>query len=142
LLQCLISKPALAKELSADLLDQGSLEARSLIAVAEFCRENPEAEGNIVVDHFQGTEFRTLLESVQAALLDKTLEAEDMEVDFRGALVLLRDKRMSQRFEALRVKNDRTAEEEAEMLRLLRERKLGSVNASNNAIMSGSRPTS
>src|SRR5207249_6731720 len=70
LLQCMISKPALARELSAELLDQGSLEARALVAVAEFCRENPEVEGNIVVDHFQGTEFRNLLESGQAALLD------------------------------------------------------------------------
>jgi DNA primase len=123
LLQCLISKPALAKELSAELLDPSSLEARALLAVAEFCREKPETEGNIVVDHFQGTEFRGLLESSQAALLDTKLEAEHMEVDFRGALERLQDKKRQQRFEALRVKPGRTPEEEAEMLRLLRERK-------------------
>jgi len=141
LLQCLISKPALAKELSAELLDQGSLEARALVAVAEFCRENPKAEGNIVVDHFQGTEFRNLLESGQAALLDTKLEAEHMEVDFRGALERLQDKRRKQRFEALRVKQDRSPEEETEMLRLLRERNRASASPSNNAIISGSRST-
>ncbi len=141
LLQCLISKPALARELSAELLDQGSLEARALVAVAEFCRENPEVEGNIVVDHFQGSEFRNLLESGQAALLDTKLEAEHMEIDFRGALERLQDKRRKQRFEALRVKQDRSPEEETEMLRLLRERNQVPASPSNNAIISGSRST-
>jgi DNA primase len=140
LLQCLISKPVLAKELSAGLLDQSSPEARALAAVAEFCRENPDTDGNIIVDHFQGTEFRGLLESNQAALLDKKLGAEDMEVDFRGALECLQDKQRQQRFEALRLKPGRTPEEEAEMLRLLRERKRAS--ASNNATISGSRAIS
>jgi DNA primase len=142
LLQCLISKPALAKELPAGLLDQSSPEARGLAAVAEFCRENPDTDGNIIVDHFQGTEFRNLLESNQAALLDKKLGAEDMEVDFRGALECLQDKQRQQRFEALRVKPGRTPEEEAEMLRLLRERKQTPASASNNAIISGSRAIS
>jgi len=142
LLQCLISKPALATELSAGLLDQNSPETRALAAVAEFCRENPDTDGNIVIDHFQGTEFHNLLESNQAALLNTKLDAEDMEVDFRGALTQLRDKRRQQRFEALRVKPGRTPDEEAEMLRLLRERNLGTVSASNNATISGSRPTS
>jgi DNA primase len=142
LLQCLISRPALAKELPTELLDQGSLEARALIAVAEFCRATPEAEGNMVVEHFQGTEFRSLLESSQAALLDTKLEAEHMEVDFRGALELLQDKQRQRRFEALRVKPGRTPEEEAEMLRLLRERKQSPESASKNAIISGSRAIS
>jgi DNA primase len=141
LLQWLISRPALAKELSLELVDQSSPEARGLVAVAEFCRENPGVEANIVVDHFQGTEFQRLLESGQAALLDTKLEPEQIDVDFRNALVLLQDKRRHQRFEALRVKPDRSPEEEAEMLRLLQERKPASVNASNNAIMSGSRST-
>ena len=141
LLQCLLSKPALAKELSAALLDQSSPEARALIAVAQFCRENPDTEANIIVDHFHATEFQRLLEANQAALLDKRLEAEDMEVDFRGALVLLRDKHKGQRFEALRVKQDRSPEEQAEMLRLLRERNQVPAGASNNAIILGSRST-
>jgi DNA primase len=141
MLQWLISKPALAEELSLDLVDQSSLEARGLVAVAEFCRENPGVEANIVVDHFQGTEFRRLLESGQAALLDTKLEPEQIEVDFRQALVLLQDKRRHQRFEALRVKPDRSPEEESEMLRLLRERNQVPVGPSNNAIISGSRST-
>ncbi len=141
LLQWLISRPALAKELSLELVDQSSPEARGLVAVAEFCRENPGVEANIVVDHFQGTEFQRLLESGQAALLDTKLEPEQIEVDFRNALVLLQDKRRHQRFEALRVKPDRSPEEESEMLRLLRERNQVPVGQSNNAIISGSRST-
>src|SRR5216110_3477133 len=88
-----------------------------------------------------GTEFRNLLESGQAALLDTKLETEHMEVDFRGALERLRDKRSKQRFEALRVKQDRSPEEETEMLRLLRERNQVPASPSNNAIISGSRST-
>src|SRR5712691_5636073 len=141
LLQWLISKPALARELSLELVDQTSPEARALVAVAEFCGENPGVEPNIVVDHVQGTEFQRLLESGQAALLDTKLEPEQIEVDFRKALVLLQDKRRHQRFEALRVKPDRSPEEESEMLRLLRERNQVPVGQSNNAIISGSRST-
>src|SRR5882762_9919243 len=141
LLQWLISRPALAKELSLELVDQSSPEARGLVAVAEFCRENPGVEANIVVDHFQGTEFQKLLESGQAALLDTKLEPEQIDVDFRNALVLLQDKRRHQRFEALRVKSDRSPEERSEERRLLQERKPTPVNASNNAIISGSRST-
>jgi len=141
LLQWLISRPALAKELSLELVDQSSPEARGLVAVAEFCRENPGVEANIVVDHFQGTEFQKLLESGQAALLDTKLEPEQIDVDFRNALVLLQDKRRHQRFEALRVKQDRSPEEETEMLRLLRERNQVPASPSNNAIISGSRST-
>ncbi|MGB5081226.1 MAG: DNA primase, partial [Burkholderiales bacterium] len=133
LLQCLLSKPVLAGELSTGLLDQSSPEARALIAVAEFCRENPNIEGNVVVDHFRATEFRQLLESNQAALLDKKLETEDMEVDFRGALERLRERQGHHRFELLRLKTDRTPEEETEMLGFLRERKPAPASASTDA---------
>ncbi len=142
ILQCLISKPELAKELSAELLDKGPLEERALAAVVEFCRANPAVEANMVVDHFQGTEFRSVLEASQAALLDMKLEGQHMEEDFRGALGLLREKRRKQRFELLRIKLDRTPDEEAEMLRLLRERNLGTVSASISAEISGSLPSS
>jgi DNA-binding NarL/FixJ family response regulator len=141
LLQCLISNPALAKELPVGLLDQGSPEARALFAAAEFCREHPDTDGNIVIDHFQTTEFCDLLEWNQAALLEKKLETEDLEKEFRDALGLLQEKQGRQRIETLRVKQDRTAEEEAEMLRLLRERKQGPANVVTDAIMSGSRST-
>jgi DNA primase len=141
MLQWLISQPALAKELSLELVDQSSPEARGVVAVAEFCRENPGVEANIVVDHFQGTEFQGLLESGQAALLDTKLEPEQIEVDFRNALALLQDKRRHQRFEALRLKQDRSPEEETEMLRLLRERNQVPRGQSNNATISGSRST-
>jgi len=142
LLQCLLSKPTLARELSPGLLDQSSPEAQALIAVAKFCRENPDTEGNMLVERFRATEFRHLLEANQAALLDTKLETEDMEVDFREALKLLREKQGRQRFEVLRVKMDRTPEEEAEMLGFLRGRKPAPVSASTNAIISGSRPNS
>ncbi|MGB5081722.1 MAG: toprim domain-containing protein, partial [Burkholderiales bacterium] len=140
LLQCLLSKPPLARELSTGLLDQSSPEANALIAVAEFCRENPDTEGNMIVERFRATEFRHLIEANQAALLDTKLETEDMEVDFREALRLLREKQGRQRFEVLRVKKDRAPEEEAEMLGFLRERKPAPASASTDARIAGFRP--
>jgi hypothetical protein len=43
-------KPALAGGLPPGILDSGSFEGRMLLAVAEFCRENPEAQGVSVQD--------------------------------------------------------------------------------------------
>jgi len=66
----LLSKPGYAKELPAELLDHDSFEGSAILMVAEFCRENPNADGNLVVEHFRETELKVLLESSQAALLD------------------------------------------------------------------------
>src|SRR5262249_71723 len=128
--------------LPGELVDQASPEARALQAVAEFCRGNPKADANLVVEHFQATEFRDLLEAGQAALLDAGLEEDQLAAEFTGAVGKLKDGQRRRRREALIAKTDRTPEEDAEMLRLLPEHRQMPENATNHDIISGSRPNS
>jgi DNA primase len=128
LLQCLLSKPSYAKELPAELLDHDSFEGSAILMVAEFCRENPNADGNLVVEHFRETELKVLLESNQAALLDTRLQ----------------ERQKRKRHDALIAKKERTPQEDAEMLELTGQ--LGGLRKSpdssqHNAIISGSRST-
>jgi DNA primase len=140
LLQCLVSRPALAKELATELLDKASFEGRALQLVANFCRDNPQVDGNIVVDHFRETEFQALLESSHAALLDTKLGEEQVEAEFGGTVAKLRERRQRQRHDTLIAKQDRTPEEDAEMRDLmgqLAELKKSQISSPNNANISG-----
>jgi DNA primase len=140
LLQCLLSRPALANDLATELLDQASFEGRALWLVALFCRDNPGVDANIVVDHFRETEFQALLESSHAALMDTKLEAEQMEAEFGGAVAKLRERQKRRRHDALIAKNDRTPEEDAEVKDLmgqLAELKKSQNSPQDNATLSG-----
>ena len=143
LLQCLLSRPAYAKELPVGLLDD-SFEGRAILTVAEFCRENPNADGNLVVDHFRETELKVLLESSQAALLDTRFGEEQTGAEFRGAVERLQERQKRKRHDALIAKKERTPEEQAEMLELtgqLTGLKKSPVSSQHIAIISGSRST-
>ncbi len=144
LLQCLLSKPGYARELPAELLDHDSFEGRAILMVAEFCRENPSADGNLVVEHFRETELKVLLESSQAALLDTKFEDEQTGAEFSGAVERLQERQKRKRHDALIAKKERTPQEDAEMLELTGQ--LGGLRKSpdssqHNAIISGSRST-
>jgi DNA primase len=144
LLQCLLSKPAYAKEIAAELVDHDSFEGRAILMVAEFCREHPNADGNLVVDHFRETELKVLLESSQAALLDTRFGEEQTGAEFSGAIERLQERQKRKRHDALIAKKDRTPEEHAEMLELtgqLTGLKKSSVSSQHIAIISGSRST-
>jgi len=144
LLQCLLSKPAYAKEIAAELVDHDSFEGRAILMVAEFCREHPNADGNLVVDHFRETELEVLLESSQAALLDTRFGEEQTGAEFSGAVERLQERQKRKRHDALIAKKDRTPEEHAEMLELtgqLTGLKKSSVSSQHIAIISGSRST-
>ena len=144
LLQCLLSKPAYAKEIAAELVDHDSFEGRAILMVAEFCREHPNADGNLVVDHFRETELKVLLESSQAALLDTRFGEEQTGAEFSGAVERLQERQKRKRHDALIAKKDRTPEEHAEMLELtgqLTGLKKSSVSSQHIAIISGSRST-
>lgn len=139
LLQCLLSRPAYAKSVAAEILDLGSLEGRAVLMVSEFCRENPDADGNLVVEHFRDTEMKVLLESTQADLMVTGFGEEQMEQEFNGALGNLRERQKRQRHAVLIAKKDRTPEEDAEMLALtgqLAELKK-TASSQNNATISG-----
>ena len=144
LLQCLLSKPAYAKEIAAELVDHDSFEGRAILMVAEFCREHPNADGNLVVDHFRETELKVLLESSQAALLDTRFGEEQTGAEFSGAVERLQERQKRKRHDALIAKKDRTPQEHAEMLELtgqLTGLKKSSVSSQHIAIISGSRST-
>ena len=144
LLQCLLSKPGYAKELPAELLDHDSFEGSAILMVAEFCRENPNADGNLVVEHFRETELKALLESSQAALLDTRFEDEQTGAEFSGAVERLQERQKRKRHDALIAKKERTPQEDAEMLELtgqLGRLRKSSDSSQHNAIISGSRST-
>jgi len=69
LLQCLLAKPTLAAGLPQAMLDGDSFDVRMLVAVADFCRRSPQAQGGALIEHFKDTEFAAELASSQAALL-------------------------------------------------------------------------
>jgi DNA primase len=119
LLQSLLAKPALAAELPQEMLDAGSFEGRMLRAVAEFCIQSPQAQGSLLIERFNGSEFADALAASQAALLMTKLEADHMEAEFRGAVALWHQKRSKQRLDALTAKADPTPSERAEMRDLL-----------------------
>ena len=144
LLQCLLSKPAYARELPAELLDHDSLEGRAILMVAEFCRESPNADGNLVVEHFRETELEVLLESSQAALLDTRFGEEQTGAEFSGAVERLQERQKRKRHDALIAKKERTPQEDAEMLELtgqLAGLRKSSDSSQHNAIILGSRST-
>ncbi len=142
LLQCLLAKPALAAGLPPEIPESGSFEARMLREVAGFCRENPAAQGSVLIERFNGTEFSDLLASSQAALLDSKLDPEQMEAEFHGTLALWRQKLTRSKLDALTAKANPTPQEQIEMRELLarlNELKNAAGAAANNAILSGYR---
>ena len=113
-----------------------------MLAVTEFCRENPDAQGNVLIERFNGTEFAELLASSQAALLDSKLEAEQMEVEFHGTVALWHQKQAKSKLDALTAKANPTPEEQVEMRDLvvqLSELKKTASLAANDATISGYR---
>src|SRR5262249_37794538 len=57
LLRCLLANPALAAELPREMLGDASQDGRMLAAVADFCRQSPQALGGELIEHFKDGEF-------------------------------------------------------------------------------------
>src|SRR5260221_9991694 len=138
LLKCLLSRPAFAKELETEILDPTSLEGRAILEVVGYCRVHPDAGGNLVVDHFPESELKTFLEDSQADPVVSSLNDEDLEKEFSGAISNLKERQSGQRLQTLVAKKDRTPEEELEMVKLSDRRK-PAVAAQKNATISGYR---
>jgi len=119
LLQCLLAKPTLAAGLPQAMLDGNSFDVRMLVAVADFCRRSPQAQGGALIEHFKDTEFAAELASSQAALLETKLEADHMEAEFHGVVALWQHKQRKSRLDALTAKANPTTAEQAEMRDLL-----------------------
>ena len=133
LLQCLLAKPALARELPQAMLEADSLEGRMLFAVADFCRQNPQAQGGELIERFKDTEFTAALAAVQAALLETRFEADHMEPEFRGEVANWLYEQRRSRLEALTAKPEQTPAEQVEIRDLVAQLRDQSEGGSKNA---------
>jgi hypothetical protein len=97
------------------MLHAESFEGRMIMAVADFCRLSPQAQGGELIEHFKDSEFSAALASSQAALLETRLEADHMEEEFHGVVALWHQSQRKQRLAALSAKPNPTTEEQAEM---------------------------
>jgi DNA primase len=106
LLEWVLLKPALASELSEEIVRGESLEARALLALAEYARGNPDASSEVMlIDHFRGSPFETLLKQVRSELMVLALSPEQAEGAFREALPGLERRRIHEQLNELQRKN-------------------------------------
>jgi len=106
LLECVLVKPALAAELSGDIIQAGNLEAQALLALGAYARDNPELDSEVMlIDHFRGSPFETLLKQVRSELMVLGLTPEQAEGEFRDALPRLERQRIHEQLNDLQRKN-------------------------------------
>jgi DNA primase len=135
LLRSLLANPALAGEIPKGMLVADSFEGRMLIAVAEFCRRNPEAQGGELIEHFKDGDFAAELALNQAALLETKIEADNMEPEFRGAVANWQREQRKSRLKALAAKSEQTPAEQVEIRDLVAQlRDQGEVSPKNAII--------
>jgi len=135
LLQCLLAKPALVAGLPQAMLDAGTFEGRMLIAVADFFRRSPQAQGGELIEHFKDSEFAAALAASQAALLETKFEGDHMEPEFHGAVAHWQREQTKSRLEALTAKAERTPAEQVEIRDLVAQLKDQSESSLKNAII-------
>jgi DNA primase len=133
LLQCLLAKPAFVEELPQAMLETDSFEGRMLVAVADFCRHNPQAQWGEFIEHFKDTEFAAALASDQATLLESRLEADHMEPEFRGEVANWQHEQRRSRLDALTAKSEQTPAEQVEIRGLVAQLKDQSDTGPKNA---------
>ena len=106
LLECVLVKPALASELSADIIRGDNPEARALLALADYAQENPDASSEVtLIDHFRGSPHETLLKQVRSELMVLALSPEQAEGEFRDALPRLERQRVHEQLNELQRKS-------------------------------------
>ena len=106
LLECVLVKPALASELSAEIIRGENPEAQALLALAEYAQGNPDAGSEVMlIDHFRGSTHETLLKQVRSELMVLALSPEQAEGEFRDALPRLERQRVHEQLNELQRKN-------------------------------------
>ena len=135
LLKCLLAKPTLAAELPEAMLDPASFDGRVLIAVADYCRSNPQAQGGELIEQFKDSEFAAAIASGQAKLLETKLEADHMEPEFRGEITNWQREQRQTRLRVLAAKAEQTPAEQTEIRDLVAQLKDQSESNPKNAII-------
>jgi len=106
LLEYVLVKPALAAELSGEVIRGESLEAKALLALGEYVRANPDVSSEVMlIDHFRGSPYETLLKQVRSELMILGFTPEQAEGDFRDALPGLERRRIHEQLNELQRKN-------------------------------------
>jgi len=106
LLECVLVKPALASELSADIIRGENPEALALRALADYAHDNPDAGSEVMlIDHFRGSPHETLLKQVRSELMVLALSPEQAEGEFRDALPRLERQRVHEQLNELQRKS-------------------------------------
>ena len=126
MLQRLLRKPALARSVDPDLVEESSAEGRALHAVLAYAREGEQdlTLGQLVA-HFDGGEHSPVLEAALGAgrILDEVPESElDLEADLAGLqarLSLQRSERRKAELEARALEGGLTEAEREELAGLV-----------------------
>jgi DNA primase len=106
LLECVLIKPALAAELSGETIRGENSEAKALLALGEYVRANPDVSSEVMlIDHFRGSPYETLLKQVRSELMILGLSPEQAEGEFRDALPGLERRRIHEQLNELQRRN-------------------------------------
>jgi len=106
LLECVLVKPALAAELSGEIIRGENIEAKALLALGEYVRANPDVSSEVMlIDHFRGSPYETLLKQVRSELMILGLSPEQAEGAFRDALPGLERRRIHEQLNELQRRN-------------------------------------
>jgi hypothetical protein len=106
LLEYVLIKPALASELSNEIILGDSIETKALLALADYVRANPDLSSEVMlIDHFRGSPYETLLKQVRSELMVLGLTPEQAEGGFRDALPRLERQRIHEQLNDLQRKN-------------------------------------
>ena len=106
LLDYVLTKPALAAELSGEIIRGENIEAKALLALGEYVRANPDVDSEaMLIDHFRGSPYETLLKHVRSELMVMGLTPEQAEGAFRDALPGLERRRIHEQLNELQRKN-------------------------------------
>ena len=125
LLECVLVKPALASELTEDIIRGESAEAKALLALGEFVRANPELSSEVMlIDHFRGSPFETLMKQIRSELMVLGLTPEEAEGEFLDALPRLERQRIHETLNNLQRKSKEGAlsADDIELMNLLTKR--------------------
>jgi DNA primase len=103
LLRCLLFKPDLARQLPVDIVTEGA-DAEAIAALAEWLTpQEGEVSSSALIQYFQGTEHEALLSREQAEIMQWG-ESFDVNAEFEGVLVKLREEDRKQKLQALNAK--------------------------------------
>ena len=103
LLRCLLFKPDLARELPEDLAAE-SADAEAIAALSAWMlTHDGEVSSAALIQYFQGTMHETLLAAEQAEIMQWG-EAFDVDAEFQGILLKLREENRKKKLQALNAK--------------------------------------